>query len=185
MKLPKRPQYRLVFGFLLIIVCLFVFHNFFTSKSIDSNYFGVNLDVLINGNYNRTDLKSSRSEPVVEKLNKTEKCRGFNPNRSQFRVTIDGITYPNIVPLYHNTSIDFACLNSSGKTKTILMWTKFKGSPLVDYGFGLSEPFQRMNCPVTNCELTDDRLKLKNADYVLFHLRNNIDFFPGKSIRLI
>lgn len=108
-----------------------------------------------------------------------EKCSVINTTKNQFRVIIDGVSYPNIVPLYHNISINFSCLNSSKSNKKILMWTKFKGEPLVDYGFGPVRPFEKMNCPVTNCELTEDRKKLKVADLVLFHLRNKIDYFPS------
>ena len=44
----------------------------------------------------------------------------FDSNRTQFFVTIDGIRYPKQVPLYENKSIDFKCLNSTNKPKTIL-----------------------------------------------------------------
>lgn len=126
-------------------------------------------------------LKSYKSSiTTINTKTSHGRCRAVDLSRkSQFRVILDGIRYPNIVPLYQNTSIDFDCLASSNTTKTILMWTKFKGLPFIDYGFGVGEPFKRMNCPVTNCELTDDRRKLKDADFVLFHLRNKIDYIPG------
>lgn len=106
-------------------------------------------------------------------------CNALDPSKRQFRVTLDGITYPNIVPLYHNSSLDLKCLNSSSSVKTILMWNKFKGLPLINFGFGVRQPFEKMNCPVTNCELTNDRSKLSDADLVIFHLRNKIDYFPS------
>lgn len=106
-------------------------------------------------------------------------CNALDPSKRQFRVTLDGVTYPNIVPLYHNSSLDFKCLNSSSSVKTILMWNKFKGLPLINFGFGVHQPFEKMNCPVTNCELTNDRSRLSDADLVIFHLRNNIDYFPS------
>lgn len=106
-------------------------------------------------------------------------CNALNHSKNQFRVTLDGITYPNIVPLYHNNSINFKCLNSSTSTKIILMWNKFNGLPFIKYGFGIRQPFFKMNCPVTNCELTNNRSKFKDSDLVLFHLRNKIDYFPS------
>lgn len=183
MKFPHKHQYRLIIGLALIIIFVVLFHDFFRPKSVESNYFGVNFNVLVKSDLSRNQQKTNISNPVIAINSKKDlKCRGIIPNRSQFKVTIDGVTYPNIVPLYHNTSIDFECLASSNKTKTILMWTKFKGSPLIDYGFGVEEPFKKMNCPVTNCELTEDRSKFKDSDLVLFHLRNNIDYIPGNHI---
>ena len=107
----------------------------------------------------------------------------FDSNRTQFFVTIDGIRYPKQVPLYENKSIDFKCLNSTNKPKTILLWTYFKGLPLplVNYQTGLVKPFESFNCPVTNCELTYDRTKLIQSDLVVFHLRNKINYLPTRS----
>ncbi len=58
------------------------------------------------------------------------------------------------------------------------MWNNFIGLPIVDYGFGKSEVFERLNCPVTNCELTNDRSRLHESDLVMFHLRSHIERFP-------
>ena len=60
------------------------------------------------------------------------------------------------------------------------MWNKFKGTPNLAYEFGIRWPFEILNCPVTNCQLTNDRSKLKDANLVLFHLRNSIDQFPKR-----
>lgn len=108
-------------------------------------------------------------------------CKPIKQNAKQFQVRVDDEVYPKRVPLFHNTTLDFECLNSSKNIKTILMWTKFKGSPLIDYGFGVGKPFEAMNCPVTNCELTEDRTKFGTSQLVLFHLRNNIDYIPTRS----
>ena len=98
----------------------------------------------------------------------------------------DDKVYPKRVPLYENQSIDFACLNqlSSNKTpKTILMWTKFKGLPFPDFDQEMNTPgfFERINCPVTACRLTNDRSMLSQSGMVLFHLRNAIDFIPQRT----
>jgi hypothetical protein len=76
--------------------------------------------------------------------------------------------------------VNFQFLNSAKNIKTILLWTKFKGTPLpeTNYETGYVKPFELFNCPVTNCELTYDRNKINQSDLVLFHLRNKIDYIP-------
>lgn len=107
-----------------------------------------------------------------------DKCKIFtNIKNKQFE--IDNKLYPNILPKYHNKTINFQCLNSqNNKKKTILLWTKFKGAPLIPLTYGYQKPFLDMKCPVTNCELTDDRSKINQSSLVLFHLRNSINYFP-------
>jgi len=93
---------------------------------------------------------------------------------------LDNKTYPNFVPFIYNKSIDLKCLNIiSNKTKTILLWTKLNGIPLLPIEYGYRKPFEQLNCPVTNCELTNDRSKLNQSSLVLFHLRNRIDYLPS------
>ena len=55
-------------------------------------------------------------------------CDIFTEKKNQ-KFLIDGKLYPNIVPIYHNKSIDFNCLNNKSKnlTKKILLWTKLNG----------------------------------------------------------
>ena len=60
---------------------------------------------------------------------------------------------------------------------------KFTGLPLIPVKLGSQLPFEDLKCPVTNCELTDDRSKLEESSLVLFHLRNSIDYFPSKRPR--
>ena len=112
---------------------------------------------------------------------KVEKCDKFLNTSTQFSVVIDGIKYPKHIPLYENKTINFKCLNSSKNIKTILMWNKFNGLPHIKYEYGTRKPFELLNCPVTNCELTNDRNKLNKSDLVLFHLRNKIDYFPNRT----
>ena len=107
----------------------------------------------------------------------------IDANKVHFSVFLNDIKYPKLVPLYENKSIDFQCLNSSQNKKTILLWTKFKGQPLPhsDYMTGHVKPFESLNCPVTNCELTYDRTKINQSDLVLFHLRNKVDYIPKRA----
>jgi len=92
---------------------------------------------------------------------------------------IDNEWYPNFLPSIYNKSLDLKCLNStSQKIKTILLWNKFNGIPLVPIDYGIKKPFEKIKCPVTNCELTNNRSRFNYSLFVLFHLRNNIDYFP-------
>ena len=109
------------------------------------------------------------------------KCDIYLNTSTQFSVIIDGIKYPNRLPLYENKTINFKCLNTSKNIKTILMWNKFNGLPHINYKYGIRKPFELINCPVTSCELTNNRNKLDKSDLVLFHLRNNIDYFPNRT----
>ena len=117
-----------------------------------------------------------------------EKCNPFlnsNNTRDQFTVHIDGIQYPKRIALYENETLNFECLNSplpsSSSLPTILMWNKFRGTPnLKSYPYGMRHPFELLNCPVTNCELTNDHGKFLQSDMVLFHMRNSIKDMPPK-----
>ena len=107
-----------------------------------------------------------------------ESCNVFT-NRLNEKYNIDNKWYPSFLPSIYNKSLDLECLNlKSLKTKTILLWNKFNGIPLVPISFGIKKPFEQLNCPVTNCELTNDRSRFKDSSFVLFHLRNKIDHFP-------
>ena len=103
-------------------------------------------------------------------------------NKRQFYIKIDGEVYPKSVPLFYNASIDLQCIKKSQQRKTILMWTKFKGLPLVDLNFG-KNVLNELKCPIDNCEITNDRNKLNQSDLVLFHLRNHIDYFPKRELK--
>lgn len=121
-------------------------------------------------------------DDLIVQSENNKNCPIIDLNKKQFRVNLNGQTYPKHIALYHNTSINFKCLNSSAKSsKTILMWTKFFGLPFRQYKFESISLFESLNCPVTNCVLTQDRSKLSKSDLVLFHLRNKIDYFPKRA----
>ena len=78
---------------------------------------------------------------------------------NQYKVTVNGQTYPKKVPLPYNTSIDFECMNTQNQEpKIILAWSGHYGIK-----------FNKTTCPVKNCEFTRDRQLQDNASYVLFH----------------
>ncbi len=119
--------------------------------------------------------------PFRPTLNSTSQCSYLNaPTSVNFKATINNVTYPTRIPFYLDKRLNFTCLNSPSYTnpKTILLWNKFLGAPLFDYGSGHRQPFIDHKCPVTNCLITSDRSKITNADLVLFHMRSRINEFP-------
>ncbi len=86
----------------------------------------------------------------------------------QYYAHIDGHRYPRIMPQLLNKSIDFECLNAHApKKKLILAWTTFFNRPL-NYKFGIDDGGY---CPVKNCEISNDKARLNEADVVLTHMR--------------
>jgi len=70
------------------------------------------------------------------------------------------------------------------------MWNNFRGRPLTYQGefierfvYGVRKPFETMRCPVTNCELTNNRSRLNQSDMVMVHLRSPIDYLPSVESR--
>ncbi len=91
------------------------------------------------------------------------KCDPFLKNATQFRVDLNGQTYPRIILLYQNASINFECLNRSREIKKILLWNSFFGHRVFAYGIGKIEPFKKHNCPVTSWEILNEKVnKLMN-----------------------
>jgi hypothetical protein len=142
----------------LFILCISIFYHF---QSID---FKAN-----------TILTSFFFPGVTE--NTYRKCNPLT-GLKQYTVELDGALYPHNVPSYFNTSLDFNCLNKSSETKKILLWNSFFGSIDHRYGLGKVEPFVRHKCPVTNCELLNDKARLNETDLVLVHMADKIAKLP-------
>lgn len=60
----------------------------------------------------------------------------------------------------------------------ILAWNKFYGMDNFGYGLGKVKPFANNHCPVTNCELTMDKKRLNEADYVVAHMSDKYEKIP-------
>lgn len=105
-------------------------------------------------------------------------CNPFNIDHAEYKVNIDGVKYPKLTSLFYNDSINFTCLEQGSQIKKILLWNSFFG--LSDYGIGLGfeEPFKKINCPFTKCELTNDKAQLYNSELVLVHMRDEISYLP-------
>ncbi len=100
-----------------------------------------------------------------------ENCTIVNFNKKNFEIIIDGVNYPKRVPLHHNKSLDFDCMKKvNTKPKLILFWTTYFADPTWWYGLGASEPFRKNQCPIDNCELTADKKRLHESDFVAFHM---------------
>jgi hypothetical protein len=93
---------------------------------------------------------------------------------------LDGEIYPKSVFLSQKKSINFDCLNTNKTSlKLILYWNGFFDNADFSYGLGKKEPFLNNKCPVTNCETTNDKSRLAEADLVLVHMRDKIDKIPS------
>ena len=75
----------------------------------------------------------------------------------QFKVEIDGVRYPQLVPLRDNATIDFDCINKGKNPKLILLWTPFYDRDDFYFGLGKFEPFKKHRCPAYNCEVKKDK----------------------------
>ena len=142
---------------------------------------------LVATNIIRIEQSAYANDVAGERWSRCAQGNVFFSNSSPpppFSVHIDGQRYPKVVPLYENRSIDFKCLRwlssanrsddaRTRKRKTILLWTSFAGLVYPTSGFGWRTPFERMNCPISECELTDDRAKLNHSTLVLFHMRDS------------
>jgi hypothetical protein len=151
LKTFNKKKFRIPFIIILIIVL---------------NKFSVEFDQILR--------RKEQSFPNKFSVHMNNACSVFNRDAKQFYVEIDGITYPNVLPLYHNKSINLDCIRRSQMPpKTILLWNKIhikrNGRPYFDkIPFGFRKPFEYMNCPVTNCILTNDTSKINVSNYTLF-----------------
>lgn len=103
------------------------------------------------------------------------KCNPFlHDSPEYFKIIVNGLKYPTILPLYYNKSINYNCLNSNANiTKRILIWT---GKLIGNYDFNVDlKEFSKLNCPVSNCELTYDKNLLTQSDYVVFNMREKFE----------
>lgn len=115
-------------------------------------------------------------------LNKSSKsnCSIFNRNYVHYSVVLNNQTYPKYLNLYKNKSVNFECLSQDNDMKVILFWNAFFGQSDYYYGLGKIEPFVRNKCPITNCELTNDKSRLNESHYVITHMRDNLGNLPKK-----
>jgi alpha-1,3-fucosyltransferase len=105
-----------------------------------------------------------------KQLNLNKECNPINYNKP-YKIMIDGEIYPKRDLLTLNKSINFECLNKNKILKKILLWNKFVGDDTFLVGLtGPIKPFKKHSCPVTNCELINDRNRVNESDYVIVHI---------------
>ena len=92
-------------------------------------------------------------------------CNPINETYVPFKIKINGTQYPMHISPYLNKSINFKCLNKAKKQKVILFWNKFWAWN--EFGVGKDEIFIKNKCPVTNCEITTDKLRVNESDFVV------------------
>jgi hypothetical protein len=91
-------------------------------------------------------------EEIFSKV-ETSDCKPIFENKIQYSVSIDNVTYPKLIPLHLNTTINFDCLNRNNDSKMILFWHEWWGSRTYSSN-NKENALKRLKCPVTNCELT-------------------------------
>lgn len=172
----------------LLIIALIVI----TFYNIYNHYSKVKLQALkkvFNDNFNLIRYGSSitsSNNTTIKNIAPTyydqaNLCEPFNKNPNQYQVTINGVTYPKIIPLRDNTTVNYNCINKRNKTaKVILLWTPFYDRPDFYYGIGKYDPFVKHGCPATNCEVTNDKNRLNESNLVVVSFQNQIDLIPSE-----
>jgi alpha-1,3-fucosyltransferase len=147
-------KYFLYFIILLIIFCLLYFIQ--TSNKFNLTKYAY--------------FMANEKNEIIAKRN----CNPINHKNVQYNVIIDNKIYPRTIPIYSNASINFECLNQSSVIKKIFIWNSFFKDKTFGYGsLGKIKPFIKNNCPVTKCELLNDRNRLNESDLVLVHMRDD------------
>jgi alpha-1,3-fucosyltransferase len=110
----------------------------------------------------------------VQEYVQPNKCNPIIEDAIQDTFLIDDVQYPRNVPLFLNKSINFTCLNQSKKPKYILYWNRKWYNDEITLKFKnktFHELFlEQMNCPVTNCRVSDDREDLNKSNLVVFSI---------------
>lgn len=105
-----------------------------------------------------------------KKIIKKNDCEPILIENKQYKVTIDGETYPKITYLHENKSINFDCLKKNENNKIIFVTTR---TYIIAMGYKpsiLENPFKSYNCPISNCQITYDKEKLNKSHLVLFEM---------------
>jgi hypothetical protein len=115
----NRIKICLIFSFTLTLSLIFLESNYKFLNEYQRVFTNVSFPRWI---YNTSFYERTSYNQVVYE------CDIFIKKAYQ-KFLIDGKLYPNIVPIYHNKSIDLNCLNKKSRNsiKKILLWTKFNG----------------------------------------------------------
>lgn len=150
--------------FLTIIVTYLLYYLFYRTKSISPK----NIQNVIPTVNKRTILTGING------------CSVINYDYKQHTVLIDGVLYPQYLYLSQNKSINYDCLNNSVPLKKILAWNTFYGEEYMGYGPEPVAPFKKKNCPITNCQVLNDRKRVNESDFVIMLMTDSIAEKPPK-----
>ncbi len=117
-----------------------------------------------------SELPNNNNNNNDKKIIKKNDCEPILKENKQYKVTIDGETYPKITYLHENKSINFDCLKKNENNKIIFMTTR---TYIIAMGYKpsiLENPFKSYNCPISNCQITYDKKKLNKSHLVLFEM---------------
>jgi hypothetical protein len=172
LKISKMKKFTKLLLYIFIAIVIYLSISLLSRKEVinvlSSNDVNLNEPYFVNSN----DFKND------DDLN-TPKCNPFLSNNISFSVNFSNVQYPRSTLLYLNASINFTCLNSYPKAKKILYWNAFFDKKDFSFGTGYKTPFEMHECPVTNCELINDKSKLDESDLVLVHMRDVMDDIPS------
>ncbi len=151
-----KTRSKLLFAILILIsIVIFVLYNVYTrplEKENKTYYYDLN------------SIHKNEQQTLFIKPN----CSPINLDYKQFKIQIDGITYPQSLNRFRNNTINFECLNKSSRIKRILYWNSINNYN--SYNTGLRQPFRDNRCPITNCEITDNRDLFNQSDIVLVRM---------------
>lgn len=148
-------NFNIKYWLTIVFSIQFIALYYYFYETLTGDYLNNSIDRLVDLN-----LQSA----VFKKENLS--CEPINQTYVPYSVNIDGIKYPTHTLLHQNESIDFKCLNSSSNVKKIFYLNKWFGH---DFGVGYSDPFKKINCPITNCEILNNTDRLSEADYILIY----------------
>ena len=166
------------FKILAIFIVYLLIINYLLIKSTNKKLFENDENRMNIEKIEKSNKKIKTTNDYSAKHKNDQRCNPIHKNISQEYTIIDGVRYPKSIPLYLNKSINFECLNKN-KIKRILLWESFynlEKKGILKLGERVS--FEKQNCPVTNCELTMNRTKYNESDFVLIHMWDKIDKPP-------
>lgn len=128
------------------------------------------------------DSYHSTTGPTIKRFSCSSRFKTYDD--TQYRVRIDKVEYPQNIPSYLDHRIPFECLRNTSRTrKLILFWNKFYGDPSFYYGVGKQKPFIDNQCPVVDCETTNDKSRINDADLVVVSMTDSVQQIPPVSSR--
>ena len=166
--------YKAIILLCILITVIFVILNI---ENLNKNVNKANKKVK-----NHYNLRNFKANYLIDTFSKSHNCDIINKSHKQYYHFFDGVKYPQYLYLSQDRKINYDCLNKSSPTKVILAWNKFYGMSSFGYGMGKVKPFVSHNCPVTNCELTNDKKRIGESDFVIVWLTDQIEVeIPNKN----